>query len=389
MLLAQVAFAAAGPADEPQPDSEYRTAIEHSRAVMRELVERRGVPGASIAVAVDGKVVWTEGFGMADLELKVPATARTRFGIGSVTKSLTTALFARVAETGRVNWDSPVSESLSEFPHKHAGITPRIIASHLSGMGDDFDSAHRYTTQHFTTSEALLQIARSPLRRPPQTEFYYATGTYTVLAAALEKATGKGFRELMKAELLDPLEMVSVVPNEPSGSPQRASFYEETPAGAVVKAPPYDPSYKLAGAGYLSTAEDMARFGVALLQHRRLGKVATGHLFQPAKTLSGEEPITGTGELMGLKDVGIGLGWNIAVDAAGRRVYHQPGGGPGISCWLVLYPEQKLVIAILSNLTGAPVGGRVMRTTVAEFLAAREKLHQPPLPKPAPQALLQ
>lgn len=83
---------------------------------------------------------------------------------------------------------------------------------------------------------------------------------------------------------------------------------------------------------------------------------------------NGTQPVTGMGEAMGVKDIGLGLGWNLATDQQGRRLYHQAGGGPGISAWLLVYPDERLVIAILSNRTSAPVGGKALSTTRERFL---------------------
>jgi serine beta-lactamase-like protein LACTB len=92
------------------------------------------VPGLGVAVAVDGKVVWAEGFGLADLERGVPVTRRTKFGLGSVTKSLTMALAARLHEEKVLDLDAPLERYLPDFPHRGKGITTRLIGCHLSGL---------------------------------------------------------------------------------------------------------------------------------------------------------------------------------------------------------------------------------------------------------------
>ncbi len=344
----------------------FAAAMDASRAAVKDMMERSGVPGVSVAVVVDGEIVWSEGFGFADLEHRVPVTPQAKFGIGSISKSFTTAVFARLVQRGLLNWDSSVQGYLPDFPHP--AITPRMIAGHVSGLDDTFSSSHRMTSERFTTQEALRSIIKEPLRQSPGTKFFYATGPYTILAGILEQKLGKDFRGIVDQELLHPLGLDDTVPNDRWAIvPNRTAFYEAEEAGK--KRNVYsDPSFKWAGAGYLSTPSDLARFGNALLRGDIVRGTALDELFQPIQTTSVERPVTGTGAMLRMKDTGVGLGWTLAVDNDGRRVMHQPGGGPGISAWLILYPDQRLVIAILSNETGAPVGGKAFRVIAESFL---------------------
>jgi len=353
-----------------RPTTEYADAIAKSEEAMQKLVAS-GTPGASIAVAVNCEVVWSEGFGYADVEAQKKATADTQFGLGSITKALTAALYGKFVEKGLVEWDVPVQRYLPEFPDKE--VTARMLAGHTSGLADDFNNANRLTTRHYTTREAMREITKPPLRHAAGTAYYYGTTTYTVLADVLERETGKSFDELMRAELLVSLGMDSTVVNTgpPGQSATKSVFYERTGEGKIIRTPAYDPSFKLAGAGYLSTAADVARFGSAMLPcGRGLSQQVRAELWRPVRLKDGTSPVTGTGESMEVKDTGIALGWNIAEDKNGRRVMHQPGGGPGISSWLVVYPDAGMVVAILSNRTSAPVGGASLQTTLESFLSA-------------------
>lgn len=134
-------------------------------------------------------------------------------------------------------------------------------------------------------------------------------------------------------------------------------FYVQNERG-VVKAPDYDPSFKWAGAGLLATAADVATYGATLLQAKFLKPSTRDEIFRSLKTFSGE-------------DTGYGLGWYIARDAKGRRMYHHGGGGLGISSYVRLYPQEDFVLAILSNLTNAPVSGEVATKIAEAFLLAQ------------------
>lgn len=362
MLLLLTCCTVAGSGSQvarPSPTNPYGEAIAASRAAIQEMMKRATVPGVGVAVAVDGEVAWAEGFGFADLEQRVPVTHETKFGIGSITKSMTMALYGRLAEEGIVSLDTPVENSLPDFPHKSMKISVRLIAGHLSGLDDSVSTVNTYTTTHYnTTSDALQLLLKEQLKYKPLERHFYTTGPYTFIAGVVEKAAGIDFPTLMNRYVINPLGLKNTVPNDRKTIiMDRTSFYVKEGDGNV-NAPYFDPSFKLAGAGYLSTAEDMARFGSAFLRPGFLKQATVDELFRPLRTSAGE-------------DTGFGLGWRIGVDKKSRPIIHQPGGGPGISCWLVLYPKEKVVIVILSNQTGAPVGGRALDTISDSFITAR------------------
>ena len=334
----------------------YEEAIEPSRMAVRQMMAQNSVPGVGVAVAVDGKLVWVEGFGLADLEQRVAVTRETKFGIGSITKSLTMTLFGRLVDEGIADLDTPVENYLPDFPHKNLKISVRLIAGHLSGLDDTFNTTQMYTSTHYkTTSEALLQIFREPLKYRPLERHFYTTGSYTIIAGIVEKATRRDFLTAMNQLVLEPLGLKNTVPNDRRAIiTERTSFYVRD-ADRTVNAPYYDPSFKWAGAGYLSTAEDMIHFGSSLLKPGFLKQATLDELFRPLKTSAGVQ-------------TNFGLGWRIGTDRKNRRFFYQPGGGPGISSILVLYPKENLVVAILSNQTGAPVGGEVLDRILDAFI---------------------
>lgn len=366
MILLALLVVAAGTAATAPPRASAAGAASEA---LRDRLRRDDIPGLSAAVAVRGRIVWSEAFGEADRETRRPATTRTQFGIGSVSKALTMALAGRLADQGTLDLDAPVERYLPGFPHAGRGITVRLIAGHLGGLGDEFANANRLTTTHYGTAAALKAILGEPLRAAPGTEHSYATGSYTVIAAVVEAVTKESFAAAMRSHVLEPLGMQATVPNDPrSPTPERAAFYEADADGRPFRAPAYDPSHKLAGAGYLSTAEDLVRFGSALTQPGFLSAAMLDQLFTSQKTRSGADTGVGLGFRVG-QDAWPGMGWRIGPDAVPRRIVHQPGGGPGISAWLVIDRDAQLVVAVLSNKTSANVGGRAFDTVLESFLA--------------------
>ena len=123
----------------------YSGAVDESRRLARALVvEENHLPGLSLAVAVDGELVWAEGFGWADVERRAPVTPLTRFRLGSVSKTLTAAAVALLHDRGRIDLDAPVQRYVPAYPEKQWTITTRQLMGDIAGVhvirGDNNDS---------------------------------------------------------------------------------------------------------------------------------------------------------------------------------------------------------------------------------------------------------
>jgi serine beta-lactamase-like protein LACTB, mitochondrial len=334
-------------------------AIPTARSTLRAMVTDGRTPGVSAAVAVDGRIVWAEAFGMADIEGKVPAIPDTRFGLGSISKVLTMTAVVRLADKGVIELDAPVETYLPNFRHAGKGITIRRLAAHQSGLSDRFANDNRETRVHVESVEAAYQaiIREAALTHPPGSKVEYATGLYTIIARSIEAAAGDDYLRIMDREVFAPLVMTSVAPNDPrQAMPDRTRFYVEAPGGGFVPGPHFDPSHKLAGAGFVATARDVASFGAGLLREGYLSAQGRRDLFTRVSLSDGSLGEYAPGFLVD--------------EYAGKPRIHLPGGGIGISAWLFIHPDDRLVIALLANVPTAPVGGRTHRTIADAFLSA-------------------
>lgn len=343
-------------------DERLAKAQQAASARLRHLVETRNTPGVSGAAVVDGRVVWSEGFGFANLEHQVPATAATRFGLGSLSKTLTVAGMMTLVDEGLLDLDAPVERYLPDFPHRGKGITLRRLAAHQSGLSDAFATAHNWTTEHFDTIDsAYRRIKNDPLATTPGTALAYATGTFTIIGRVMELATQRTYGDVMRTNVIDRIGLRSIVPNDPRRIiPHRTGFYMKTEAGQFEHGAHFNPSFKLPGAGFLGSAPDVALFGAALLSGELLNERARHEMFASVALRDG----TSTEYALGLR-VG---------EHRGRAMLHLPGGGIGISSWLYLYPAEKLSIALLSNVSTGAMGGTthdLIATAFLETLAAR------------------
>jgi serine beta-lactamase-like protein LACTB, mitochondrial len=328
-------------ADSAGQKSQNEEAIRQGRSLVTDLMKRQSIPGLSIAVAVDGKIVWSEGFGLADLENNVAVSTRTSFRIGSVSKLLTAAALARLYEEKLIDLDAPVQTYVPTFPKKEQEITIRQLAGHLSGIRHYSRDEFINRTGSASVTESLKVFQDSPLLFPPGSKYAYSSFGYVLLSAVIEGASKENFLTYMAGHVFRPLNMEATRPDDVQAlAPQRSRFYSLDGQRQWLNAPYTDNSSRWAAAGFLSTAEDLTKFGSALLTDGFLKPETRTVMFTSQRTADG-------------KETGVGLAWRIATDEKGRRILHHGGDSLGGRAFILMYPEQRVVVAMLCNLTFA------------------------------------
>ncbi|HWQ02870.1 MAG TPA: serine hydrolase domain-containing protein, partial [Candidatus Nitrosotenuis sp.] len=345
-------------AQQVAPAKSLPEAVERARGYVKEKFAGQ-VPGLSVAVGVDGKIVWSEAFGFADLAAKKPATTETLFRIGSVSKPVTAAGLMLLVEQGKLDLDADIHKYVPDFPDKGAIITSRQLAGHLAGIrhykGDEF-----LLNKAFPNVRAGLKIFEDdPLLQAPGEKFVYSSYGWNLLSAVMEGASKEEFLAYMQKRVFERLKLARTMPDYAGRDvAQRTQFYERARGGndGFVIGPTVDNSYKWAGGGFLSTPEDLVRFGSALLRPGFLKSSSLDALFTSQKTKDG-------------KETGYGIGWQISKDAAGHVIYWHTGGSIGGTTVLLLHPESRTVLAMTANLSGAPLR-KDDREALAELFSA-------------------
>lgn len=323
----------------------WAAAVDRSRDILTAHMDSLGVPGASVAVAVNGEIVWAEGFGWADVENKVPVRPTSRFRIASISKALTSAAVARLVEDGRLDLDAPVQKYVPSFPEKAKGtVTTRLLAGHLAGIrhyrGMEFASAKHYDD----VVDALEIFENDTLLTPPGEKYAYSTYGWNLISAVVQGASGEPFLKYMRSQVFDRVGMdETVAEHEDSLIMGRGRQYQRRQDGRLVNAPYVDNSNKWAGGGYLSTASDLVRYGSAYLTPGFLKPETIQLLWTSQHTTSGEA-------------TGYGIGWGVRTVDGHREISHT-GGAVGGSTMLLILPDQGVVVSILTNLeTARPAG---------------------------------
>jgi serine beta-lactamase-like protein LACTB len=307
------------------------------------------VPGLSVAVVENGEYEWAQGFGFADLENNVPASERTLFRLASISKSLTATAAMQLWERGRLDLDAPVQKYCSSFPQKPWPISIRQVLGHLGGIrhykSNAQDDPEVGNTKHFDDPiQAGLNFFKDdPLVVPPGTSFHYSTQGYTLIGCVIEGAAGTKYVEFVRQNALAPAQMEQTqADNRFAIIPYRTRFYEKTESGTVRNADFLDSSYKIPGGGWLSSAEDMARFEVAILNDRLVSRTTRDLMWTPLKPSDGS------------KDTyALGWNWYEANDHEVASVGHT-GGQQGTSTAFAIVPDRRLGVVVLTNMEGQP-----------------------------------
>ncbi|KAH9495279.1 hypothetical protein Btru_016283 [Bulinus truncatus] len=303
------------------------SAIEQAQQLCIKKKEQVGCPGIVVCVSVDGKQVYAEGFGYADLENHTPIRPNSVLRIASISKAITATIIAKLYENNQIDLDQVIQHYVPDFPEKEflgekVSITVRQLLNHTSGIrhykaDDDLvyasdrgiaslldkfkavartpffvvkssrDCSKKTSDKKFkkakkeksemerkeyyiakpynTTKESLTLFANDRLLAKPGARYIYTTYGYTVLAAVVEAVTKKPFTDVLKETLRQlGLQETYLDYNNPIIY-NRARSYVKDSRGSVINAPYVDLSYKWAGGGLLSSPEDMVKFGNILL----------------------------------------------------------------------------------------------------------------------------
>ena len=244
----------------------YAETIRDARQLIGADLAEQGYPGLAIAVSVDGRTVWSEGFGLADLEHRLPMTPRIKFRVGSISKSMTAAAVVTLVDSGQLDLDVPIQTYVPGFPDKGTPITARQLGGHLGGIRHYQGRENFIRDPYDTVLEALEIFADDPLLHEPGSAYSYTSHGFNLLSAVVEGASGTDFLTYMRDVVFAPLAMNDTVADHVTAIiPNRAGFYSRTEDGHLVNAPYVNNSYKWAGGGFLSTTGDVLRFATAHL----------------------------------------------------------------------------------------------------------------------------
>ncbi len=318
-------------------------------AAVSKFMSETHVPGVSVGVVENGEYDFGSGFGFADVENNAPASEHTLYRLGSISKPLTAVGAMQLWERGQLDLDAQVQKYCPAFPQKPWPITTRQVMGHLGGIRhykegspDDLEGNN---TKHFDNPiQAGLDFFKNdPLVAQPGTHFHYSTQGYTVVGCVMEGVSGTKYVDFVQQNVLVPAGMEHTQKDDRFAIvPYRTRFYRKTDTGTVQNADFLDSSYKIPGGGWLSSAEDMARFEVAILNDKLIKRSTRDLMWTPLKPSDGS------------KDT-YGLGWGVA-DADGVTIVGHTGGQQGTSTAFYIAPDKRAGVVVLTNMQDVSSG---------------------------------
>src|SRR5436190_23132885 len=340
----------------PPTDTEIVSKVD---AIVAEALQKPGAVGVSVGVARKGQVIVAKGYGLADVELEVPANKDTMFRIGSVTKQFTAAAIMRFVEQGRLSLDDDLSKYLPDFPMQGNTVTIRQLLTHTSGIPSytEQDEWYKLIPQELANDELLAMVKGKPFDFKPGEQHKYNNTAYYMLGMIIEKISGKTYAEHMEAEFFKPLglERTCYGFNTPIIK-NRARGYGATD-GQLENAPHLGMSQPFAAGSLLSTGEDLVKWSMALTR----GKVVTPESFAMMSTPT----ILPSGE-----NTHYGFGLEIA-EWEGRPAIQHGGGIHGFNSMLVYLPSEDVHIAVICN---SPAGSGRILNDIAQEVVGIEKI---------------
>lgn len=325
-------------------------------------MQKRKIPGLSLAVVKNGEVIKAQGYGLANIELNVPATADTIYQSGSVGKQFTSAAVMLLVEEGKINLDDNVSKYLDGTPEIWKDITVRHLLTHTSGIKNYGEKDINYR-QDYKDEELIKVAAGFPLDFQPGERWSYSNTGYILLGFIVKKAAGKFYGDFLKERVFGPLGMTTArVINEEDIIPNRAAGYRMS-KGELKNQRYVSPSLNTTADGSLYlTVLDMAKWDAALYSEKLLKKSSIDQMWTPVKLNSG-------------KTHTYGFGWGIG-EFNNHKLIEHGGAWQGFTTHISRYVDDKLTVIVLTNLAGANPGGiarRVAGFYVSELMPVERK----------------
>lgn len=288
----------------------------------------------SVLVSRDKTVLFDKGFGSADLEWDIPNSPTTKFRLGSLTKQFTAACILLLEERGKLKIDDTVKKYMTDAPAAWDKITIFNLLTHTSGIPGFTEFPDYAATEGITTTpeKLVLRFRDKPLEFQPGEKMSYSNSGYALLGYLIEKISAQTYSQFVQENIFDPLGMRdSGCDSNSAIILHRASGYTSSDK-RMMNAGYIDMTIPFSAGGLYSTTEDLARWEQGLFGGKLLSSASLQEMTKPFQ-----------------HNYAFGL---IVTTVNGHKVIEHSGGIEGFNTALAYYPEDKLIVAVLSNLNG-------------------------------------
>jgi CubicO group peptidase (beta-lactamase class C family) len=301
------------------------------------------IPGVSLAVCRDGKIVKAGGYGLANVELDVPVTPETIFQTGSVGKQFTSMAVMMLVEEGRIGLDDHLTKYIPESPAAWKDVTIRQLLTHTSGIADYGGEEETMGKgvinfrKDYTEEELVPAFAKMPMDFRPGERWSYSNTGYVLLGIVIHRVTGKFYGDFLQARIFQSLGMKSTrIISEADIVPHRSSGYRLV-KGELKNQEWVSPTLNTTADGALYTnVLDLAKWDAALYTTRLVKQSSLDAIWTPVKLNDG-------------KTYPYGFGWDLAPKNGHHAVSHD-GAWQGFTMSISRYVEDRLTVIVMTNL---------------------------------------
>ncbi|OYX27973.1 MAG: hypothetical protein B7Z06_02895 [Flavobacteriales bacterium 32-35-8] len=310
--------------------------VNIARKKAKKFLKTQHIPGMAISVSKNGEIIWSEGFGYGKRKPTVPISpSKTLFRIASISKTITAVMLAKLADDKLIDLDTSIYNYLPDYPKKAYDFTARQLGGHLAGIRQTTDEEFK-SNKRMTITEGLDIFKNDPLLFEPSTSFHYNSLGYVLLSEVMQKAAKKEFYDMVRDSILIPLKMDNTTIDASNAIPPNTTNFYRTKR---ILSNPVANEYKIAGGGFLSTSEDIVRFGHELISPTLISKESLAQLVTSQRLKNGNL-------------TGYGIGFSVEKTKKNTPKYYHTGGGVGASTILMIFPEEDVVITVLTNKSG-------------------------------------
>jgi CubicO group peptidase (beta-lactamase class C family) len=350
-------------------------------AYVKRVMETFTVPGVSVAIVKDGKVVLARGYGVRRMGDPAPVDAATRFGIASNTKLFTATALAILVEEGRLAWDRPVLDYLPAFalsdPYVTRELTVRDLLVHRSGLGLGAGDLLFWPPSTYERKEIVRRLRHIPLATSFRGAYAYDNVLYLVAGEVIEAVTGRTWEEFIRARVLAPVGMTeSDVLHSAAGAGGNVAGTHAEVNDTVRPIAPFLSDNTNPAGGIMSGANDMAKWMMVQLDSGRVA--GGGRLFSPASTSQLWREVTP----MPIEPAPAGLphlrphfsGYALGLDVRdyrGKFLLQHTGGLPGYLSKVAMLPELRVGVAVLTNQESGAAFNAIAYRVLDHYLGAR------------------
>jgi len=311
-------------------------------------MKRQHIPGLSLAVVKDGKIIKAEGYGLASIKRQITSTPDTVYKIASVSKQFIATGIMLLVQEGRLGLDDPISKYLEGTPATWKAITIRHLLTHTSGIVREAPGFDPFMIK--SDSDVIKSAYSQPLRFAPGEKWEYCNTGYFALAEVIRKVSGQPWTDYLNEKVFKPSEMNTTFPTNTKVSvPNRALGYVDN---TKLRDADDWPALRPSGA-FLSTVLDLAKWDAVLYSDKILNDSTREQMGTPVKLNDGTA-------------YPYGFGWHLG-SIRGHRLVHHSGGMPGARSEFARFVNDRLTIIVLMNLDDVDVDS-IMRGIALIYL---------------------